>query len=279
MSEDIIHSTITHESLYSVINLCASLPVVRSEVEKNHDDNQWWPLYLEDWRLRMLIAGWSTRVSYKMISTFQNVVADIEKIGYEEICNLSESALRNVIGPLGLFKTRRGYLLSLQEFVNKAQEGDYLLTFPNDELISIFAQNVKWAGYKVAQCAILYAKGYHCGIFPIDSGMKDKLGPCLGMELPKGAYAHESMRKEIEAILHQYSPKYQKLATKLGYNNLQIPKDRAPTWWAHLALIYFKRTYCNQHDPAGCPLRNDSETSPLMGSMCDRNNPIHGGVS
>jgi hypothetical protein len=83
---------------------------------------------------------------------------------------------------------------------------------------------VKGAGYKVAQCAILYAKGYHCGIFPVGSGMKDMLGPCIGFELPKGALAHNIMRKQIEHLLNARSTDYVIIPISLqssGLINLQ----------------------------------------------------------
>jgi endonuclease III len=270
LNEENLTPTFTHESLYKVIKVCASLPKVKFEVKNNHDDNQWWPLFVTDWRLRMLIAGWSTRISYKMISKFQKVVSELEKIGYDDICELSETDLRTVIASLGLFTSRQAYLLSLQEFINNFQDDGFLFDTPNDDLIEIFEKNVKGAGYKVAQCAVLYAKGYHCGTFPIDSGMKDMLGPCLGIRLPKGPYAHEVMRKELEGILNQNSIEYQNLVVELGYIDLQIPKDTAPIWWAHLVLIYFKREFCNQHDPAGCPLRENSQTAKFVGSECGR---------
>src|ERR1017187_6986839 len=89
--------------LLAVIERCASLPDVRAEVRKNHDDNLWWPRAVEDWRLRMLFAGWSTRISYNMISSYQRVVARANSLGYQALCMLSDAELQEVVGPLGLF--------------------------------------------------------------------------------------------------------------------------------------------------------------------------------
>ena len=82
-----------NEILFKSLGLCALLPFVRREVIKNHDDNLWWPLSVTDWRLRMAIAGWSTRISYKMISTYQSVVGKVNHIGYERICSMPNEEL------------------------------------------------------------------------------------------------------------------------------------------------------------------------------------------
>ena len=264
--------------LLAVIERCASLPDVRAEVRKNHDDNLWWPRAVEDWRLRMLFAGWSTRISYNMISSYQRVVARANSLGYQALCMLSDAELQEVVGPLGLFGTRKEYLHSLHGFLEELQSRDVSpLDLGNDELISLIAAGVKGAGFKVAQCAVLYAKGYHCGVFPVDSGMKDMLGPCLGMHLPNTPAAHEVMRHAIEEILHLHSSELRRLVIETGYEDLSIPQDRAPLWWAHLVLIYFKRRYCNKKTPSNCPLLGLRTFGCEIGSMCDRVAPRKGG--
>jgi len=269
---------LSNEVLFEAIKICASLPEVHQEVFKNHDNNRWWPVTVKDWRLRMVIAGWSARVSYNVISTYQRVVSDVNRIGYDQLCKMSDAELHEVVGPLGLFKARSQYLKSLRMFVKELEDKrESPLEISNDDLIELFARKVKWASYKVAQCAVLYAKGYHCGVFPVDSGMKDRLGPCLGLHLPRGPIAHEVMRKRIEEILNAHPLKYQKLALETGYGGLAIPKREPPIWWAHLALIYFKRLYCNRRDPQNCPLRASSKIGNYVGSMCDRRAPQSGG--
>jgi adenylate kinase family enzyme len=241
----------TGDRLFDALVECARLPDVRLEVLQNHDDNRWWPIKVKDWRLRMLLAGWSTRISYSMVSSYRTVVDACDQLGYQAVSTLPSSELELLIGSLGLFASRKAYRDSLAELLD-SWEGRDLMTLSNDNIIETIAQNVNGAGYKVAQCATLYAKGYHCGVFPVDSGMKDILAPCLGIRLPSGALAHEVMRRHIQKALEESPERYQVLRCQTGYSHLVMPKDSAPTWWAHLVLIYFKRLYCNTGVPERC---------------------------
>ncbi len=218
------------EMLCDVLAVCAQQADVREEVLRNHDDNRWWPREVEDWRLRMVIAGWSTRVSYTMITTYQRVVPQAAHIGYENLCRLGEADLYNLVGSLGLFTARRQYLRSICAFIDDLDRDSDVLDGANDLWIDEIARKVKGAGYKVAQCAVLYAKGYHCGIFPVDSGMKELLGPCLGLQLPKSPIAHEIMRKCVEHSLNSSPCRYYDLAQASGYAGLDLPVDTAPVW-------------------------------------------------
>ncbi len=38
-----------------------------------------------------------------------------------------------------------------------------------------------------------------------------------------------------------------------------IEKYDNATWFCHLVLIYYKRYFCNKHNPENCPLRNHVE--------------------
>lgn len=38
-----------------------------------------------------------------------------------------------------------------------------------------------------------------------------------------------------------------------------IEKYDNATWFCHLVLIYYKRYFCNKHNPKNCPLRNHVE--------------------
>ncbi len=265
------------EVLYSTLRAAAALPDVRQEVLRNHDDNRWWPLYVTDWRLRLLIPGWSARVSYHMIESYETVTARANAIGFDTLRALGDAEIAAVVAPIGLANARIGYLRSVVGLI----EGDLadpgiLSRLDNDTLVGLFRQRVSGAGYKVAQCAILYAKGYHCGIFPVDSGMKDMLGPCVGILLPKGPMGHEVMRKRIEALLAAQPERYRALAVELGYDSLQLPGQGAPVWWAHLVLIYFKRFHCNRRRPLLCPLRAVRCAGWELGAMCDRESPRPG---
>jgi endonuclease III-like uncharacterized protein len=267
----------SHERLYQLLQRCGALSGVKAEVFRNHDDNQWWPLAVSDWRLRLVIAGWSTRVSYHMISTYRGVVEKANNLGYDQLCTLPDDEIEQVVASIGLARTRCTYFRSVQSFLQQSELTlEALHASKNDVLIEQFAANVTGAGYKVAQCAILYAKGYHCGIFPVDSGMKDMLGPCLGLSLPRTPIAHEIMRQHLEGLLQTHASSYLQLARELEYGTLALPHDSAPVWWAHLVLIYFKRQFCNVHHPHLCPLRLDQEIGSSIGTMCDRSHPQPG---
>ena len=79
---------ITSEKLKRILAICSSDESVKEEVVKNHDNNLWWPTDIADKRMRLLIAGLSTRISYNMIATYQQVVAKLNKHSYEEIIKM-----------------------------------------------------------------------------------------------------------------------------------------------------------------------------------------------
>lgn len=170
--------SLSQDRFLNILERCANHPDVRTEVIKNHDDNLWWPKKVEDWRLRLVIAGWSTRISYNMITTYQDVVDAANKLGCDRLADSTNDELKKLVRPLGLFKARLGYFRSLQQFIVKLQATKVNpKEIPNDDLVEKIAREVRGAAYKVAQCAALYAKGYHCGIIAIDSGMKEMLAP------------------------------------------------------------------------------------------------------
>ncbi|MBV9449009.1 MAG: hypothetical protein JO345_24240 [Streptosporangiaceae bacterium] len=243
------------ERMYSLVACAARLPDVQTVVEANHDDNRWWPLSVHDWRLRMAVAGWSTRVSYSMISTYASVVSHADCLGWSRLTALDDPALGAVIRPLGLAASRIGYLRSLADLVGHSDAaGVDLTSMRTEELVGLLAARVRGAGYKVAQCAALYARGYHCGIIPVDSGMVSKLAPFLGVQLSPGPAAHEQFRHVLQAGASSMAGRYKQLACDLGYR-VHIPGDADPTWFVHLVLIYFKRLYLNRPGPRLCPRR------------------------
>jgi hypothetical protein len=243
------------EHVYSLVACAAGQPDVRAAVEANHDDNRWWPLSVADWRVRMTAAGWSSRISYTMISTYAQVVSRADQLGWNSLTALDDAALAAVVRPLGLITSRVSYLRSLAGFVSRAEAaGTDLAGLPPDELIRMFAAGVRGAGYKVAQCAALYARGYHCGIIPVDSGMVTKLAPFLGIRLRPGPDAHEHLRQLLQAAASSMTDPYRQLASTLSYD-VRIPQGADPTWFVHLVLIYFKRLYLNRPGPRLCPRR------------------------
>jgi hypothetical protein len=243
------------ERTYSLVARAAGEPDVRAAVEANHDDNRWWPLWVMDWRVRMAVAGWSTRVSYSMINTYASVVYRADSLGWGRLTLLDDAALGAIVRPLGLMESRIRYLRSLAAFVDDAGKAGIDLTgMRAEELVELLTASVRGASFKVAQCAALYARGYHCGIIPVDSGMVTRLAPFLGIGLGSGPVAHEHLRHLLEACTSVMAARYRQLAIGLGYQ-VRIPADTDPTWFVHLVLIYFKRLYLNQPGPRLCRRR------------------------
>lgn len=241
------------ERVHALVSRAAAQPDVRAAVEANHDDNRWWPRSVTDWRVRMTVAGWSTRVSYSMIGTYAGVVAQADALGWDSLTAMDDSAVTALVRPLGLAASRAGYLRSLAEFLDRADQARTDLPgMPAADLVRAVTAGVRGAGYKVAQCAVLYARGYHCGIIPVDSGMVTRLAPFLGIRLASGPAAHEQFREILETCTAAMPGRYRELAGRLGYR-VHIPDDADPTWLVHLILIYFKRLYLNRPAPRLCP--------------------------
>ncbi len=143
----------------------------------------------------------------------------------------------------------------MASFINHSAISDITLaTTPPDDLIASLAAGVGGAGYKTAQCAVLYARGYHCGVIPVDAGMVTKLAPLFGINLTPGPVAHEQMRRLLQHGVTARAVAYRDLASHLRYE-ITIPAGAAPTRFAHLVLIYFKRLYLNRPRPELCPHR------------------------
>ena len=242
----------TKEEFKKIIDICSVQEEVREAVKKNHNNNLWWPLDVDDYRKRLLIAGFSTRISYNMIDSYRKVINDLNKYSYGEIRNMSEAEIINIIRGLGLSNTRYKYLSSMINFIEKYD--NEIKTLPNDELIKLIADNVNGASYKVAQCCVLYVRGYYSGIMPVDSGMKDVELPCLGFEQYKNALGHDILRKELEALVKDNN--MEEIIKQNGYEELKVEDYDNATWFCHLVLVYYKRYFCNKHNPENCPLKN-----------------------
>lgn len=241
------------DRVFGVVARVAALPDVQADVEANHDDNRWWPRHITDPRMRMLVAGWSSRVSYAMIDTYAHVVDDANRIGFDTLAELPDGQVTELVRPIGLPAARIRYLRSLVDFLDRlAKEGNDPGTADPDALIDRFAAEVHQASFKVAQCAVLYARGYHCGVIPVDSGMVTRLAPVMGLNLPSGPLAHERMRTVLQACVHDRPEEYRRVADQ---HAVTIPDTAIPTWWAHLVLIYFKRRYLNRPGPRLCTAR------------------------
>lgn len=243
----------TKEEIKKILSICSAMPDVKEDLFKNHDNNMWWPLEVDDYRKRLLIAGLSTRISYNMINSYRKVIDDLNNYSYEEIKNMSKEELISIIKGLGLPNTRYKYLSSMIKFIETYEKE--LQEKSDDDLIKLIADNVNGASYKVAQCCVLYMRGYYCGIMPVDSGMKDVELPCLGFSEYKNAIGHDILRKQLQELVEDND--MTSIIEENGYAELNIPNYQNATWWAHLVLIYFKRHYCNKHKPEECPLAKD----------------------
>ena len=242
-------------SLHDFVASAAARPDVKAAVEANHDDNRWWPAHVRDWRVRMAVAGWSSRVSYAMVDTYADVVSRANTLGWGMLAALDDESLTRLVRPIGLLSARTRYLRSLAFFIDGADVSRTdLARVPDDDLIALFTAEVDGAGYNTAQCAVLYARGYHCGVIPVDSGMVTKLAPLLGIDLISGPAGYEQLRKLLQAAVTADADGYRALAARLNYQ-VTIPIDTAPTWFVHLVLIYFKRLYLNRPSPGLCPRR------------------------
>lgn len=244
------------ERMFRILDICSSLEDVKRDVIKNHDNNLWWPLDIEDNRKRLIIAGLSTRISYNMIDTYRKVIEILDGFSYEEISEMTDVEIIEIIKPLGLSNARLKYVRSMIDFINKYQSD--ISNMDNNVLIDLIAKNVNGASYKVAQCCVLYINDYHCQIMPVDSGMKDMTLPCLGFNSQKAGIGHEYARKELESVIDGLN--LGSLIEKNGYDDkITLPEEKSYTWWAHLVLIYYKRHYCNKHKPDDCPIKQQME--------------------
>ncbi|MER7467881.1 hypothetical protein [Streptomyces sp. NPDC097981] len=241
--------------IHRLVEAAATLPDVRTEVEGNHDNNRWWPISIADPRMRMLAAGWSTRVNYRMIGSYADVITKADAAGFEALAAYTDADITELARPIGLPQARIDYLRSLNVLIGQwAKDEIDPATIPQGELIQQIADQVHGASYKVAQCAVLYSRGYHCGIIPVDSGMVTKLAPALGFTLPYGPIAHERLRHTLESAVTHDADAYREMTVRHRHK-VTIPDDATPTWWVHLVLIYFKRLYLNKPPTHLCTRR------------------------
>lgn len=232
------------EQIEKVLAVLAKDKELQNEVNKNFSNNLWWPRDVDDKRLRLIIAGLSTRVSYSMIESYRKVIHNLISIGFDKFKEFSNDEKINIIKPLGLSSTRLKYINSMYNFIENHKNLDIL---EECDFIKLINGEVIGASYKVAQCCLLYYKGYPNSIMPVDSGMKDVLLPCLGYKKQKSGIGHEYARQSLEkdvAIINKRK--------FIDQNGLNI-NEKEFNWWAHLSLIYYKRKYCNKKNQL-CPL-------------------------
>lgn len=239
--------------MVEIVKTMASQPDVMNAVIKSHDENPWWPMAIKDWRMRMIVAGLSTRVSFRMLHIYQKVIAEFGKLTYEQVKQASDEELGQILKPLGLVNNRLKFLRSMVAYLEKYKTDESFFQKSDLEIINDIDKYVDGASFKVGQCCALYAKGYYCGIMPVDSGMKDMLAPCLGLKTGKRPIDHETVRLQMQEIAAGYD--WLAVAKELGYDKaISLPEDAPLTWWLHLVLINYKRYFCNNRKPAECPL-------------------------
>lgn len=255
-----------------ILEIAATSPVVHQDVEDNYWNNRWWPLEIKDWRLKILFAGLSTRVSYNAIGVYQTVRDHLASYGFSGLLSISEETYKGIVRPLGLAETRWKFWQSVRDFALRFPDPDgepqELRRLNSAELIEFLNAEIRGVGYKVAQGSALYIRGYHSGIIPVDSGMKDILGPCLGFQTARGPRGHEFMRKNLENLAQKID--YGTLLTITGYEHIleEMRPGQLNTWWVHLVLIYFKRRFCNLHDMTLCPIAKVASISDQMMFTC-----------
>jgi endonuclease III len=256
----------TKDNLEIVLSEISKNKQVEEEVKKNFENNLWWPNTVKDKDMRLIIAGLSTRISYSMINTYKKVIKQLETMSFDEFSVFSEKKKTEILKPLGLIKTRLGYVESMSRFIKTTLDIDAL---SDDEFLEKVDKEVKNASYKVAQCCLLYRKLYPNNIMPVDSGMKDVMLPCLGYPKQKEGRGHELARKLLEQDVTKIDkPQF------IRNNNLNISENEF-NWWAHLSLIYYKRAFCNKKNPQMC-IFNDIRGLKLNYTCGAKNSPKKG---
>ena len=242
-----------NENIVNIIKTMASQQDVMNAVINSHDENPWWPMFIKNWRMRMIVAGLSTRVSFRMLHIYKNVINNFNKLTYEQVKSVSDDILIEILKPLGLINNRLKFLRSMIDYLERYKSDNEFFEKSDLEIINDIDKYVVGASFKVGQCCVLYARGYYCGIMPVDSGMRDMLAPCLGFKTGKKTIDHETVRLQMEKIAKDYD--WRSIAKELGYDKkIKLPNDIPLTWWLHLVLINYKRYFCNNHKPNNCPL-------------------------
>jgi endonuclease III len=254
-----------NKNIVEIVKTMASQPDIMNAVVKSHDENPWWPMSVADWRMRMIIAGLSTRVSFRMLHIYKDVIAKFGTLTYMQIKSASDVELIEILNPLGLVNGRIKFLRSMISYLEQYKVDADFFQKSDQDIINDIDKYVDGASFKIGQCCALYAKGYYCGIMPVDSGMKDMLAPCLGLKTGKKPIDHETVRLQMEYIAKEHD--WLAVAKELGYDKkIKLPADIPLTWWLHLVLINYKRYFCNNRKPELCPLLKICE----LGKGCQR---------
>ena len=231
------------ERVYSLVSCAARQPDVRAVVEANHDDNRWWPLSVADWRVRMAAAGWSTRVSYSMISTYADVVRHADSLGWSGLTALDDKALATARPPAGPDQLP-GQLPALAGRVRQPRGGGRHRpglhapgrTDPRarDGRPRCRVQGRPVRGPVRARLPLRHHPG----------GLRHGQQARAVSRRPArpGPDAHEQLRHLLQDCTSAMPDRYRELASALGYR-VHIPPDADPAWFVHLVLIYFKRLY------------------------------------
>jgi len=90
----------TKDKLEQVLKSISKNKKVQEEVFKNFENNLWWPSAVKDKKMRLIIAGLSTRVSYAMINSYIKVIRQLENLDYYEFLALGHNKVTEILKPL-----------------------------------------------------------------------------------------------------------------------------------------------------------------------------------
>lgn len=124
------------------IEIMASQMEVKDTVINSHDNNPWWPRDVDDWRMKMLVAGLSTRVSFRMLGSYTNTINNFLMHSYEEIKERSDDDLRVMLKSLGLPDARIKFIRSMSGYIDNNLKSKDIKNIPNGALIADIAKNV-----------------------------------------------------------------------------------------------------------------------------------------
>jgi endonuclease III len=236
-----------YDDFVKIIKLMSEVDEVESEVKKNYVNNLWWPLEIVDKRMRLLIAGLSSRISYTMINTYRKIIFQLNELGYERLEKSLDEEIIELIKPLGMYNMRLKYIRSMMTFIKK---NDLLILSTDKELfIKTISKEVYGASYKIGQCCALYYLGYESSIMPVDSGLLNVTLPCIGIDTSKNSYGHEEARLKLETSVKRRFEDIENIV----YEDFIF---KNPFWFSHLILIYYKRAFCNKRKWESCVISN-----------------------
>src|SRR5699024_1020989 len=125
-----------NDKIVQIVKTMAIQPDVMNAVIKSHDENPWWPMSITDWRMRMIVAGLSTRVSFRMLHIYKNAIAELSKLTYEDVKKSSDDTLMQILKPLGLVNNRLKFFRSMVEYLSRYNTDEEFFTKTDTQIIN-----------------------------------------------------------------------------------------------------------------------------------------------